>query len=223
MLLPAAPAAPVPPVAPVVAELPQGQPQLPVQQQQQPVPQQDWAQEQEWSREQEWSQEHELAAQDIQGSPWFAAQQAPEGAYESAYNPTYVEGLEPTPVAAPQPQIPEANGRRPLRVPGQRSEEQYEQPAVAEQQEPDELPAPSLPDDLSRDEAYYTAFNKYVSEHGEFPNARQYGKYLLELYGFKGRSGGPLSESTLRGPLKEYRDRYQAQFNAGADESEYIA
>ncbi|MEV7303977.1 DUF2637 domain-containing protein [Streptomyces clavifer] len=34
-------------------------------------------------------------------SPWFAAPQVPEDAYESAYNPTYVEGLEPTPVMIP--------------------------------------------------------------------------------------------------------------------------
>ncbi|MFE8008318.1 DUF2637 domain-containing protein [Streptomyces sp. NPDC057418] len=34
-------------------------------------------------------------------SPWFAAPQVPQDAYESAYNPTYVEGLEPTPVMIP--------------------------------------------------------------------------------------------------------------------------
>lgn len=33
-------------------------------------------------------------------SPWFAAQ-VPDGAYEGSYNPTYVEGLEPTPVMVP--------------------------------------------------------------------------------------------------------------------------
>ncbi|HBF85979.1 MAG TPA: hypothetical protein DD420_40520, partial [Streptomyces sp.] len=34
-------------------------------------------------------------------SPWFAAPQVPDDAYERAYNPTYVEGLEPTPVRVP--------------------------------------------------------------------------------------------------------------------------
>ncbi|MFK4691451.1 DUF2637 domain-containing protein [Streptomyces pristinaespiralis] len=34
-------------------------------------------------------------------SPWFAAPQVPQDAYESAYNPTYVEGLEPHPVPVP--------------------------------------------------------------------------------------------------------------------------
>ncbi|MCX4963977.1 DUF2637 domain-containing protein [Streptomyces sp. NBC_00654] len=43
-------------------------------------------------------------------SPWFAAPQVPDNAHESAYNPTYVEGLEPTPV-----KIPSGPGRtRPL-------------------------------------------------------------------------------------------------------------
>ncbi|KIF68581.1 membrane protein [Streptomyces sp. AcH 505] len=240
------PAAPVTPVVPVVAELPQGQPQMPQPQlpgqqqqqlpqqqqqqplpQQQPVPQQDWARDQEWSQEQDWPQEQEFA-QENQGSPWFAAPQVPEGAYEGAYNPTYVEGLEPTPVMIPQPEGPEGNGRRPLRVPGQRSEEQYaqyeQQPVPEQQPEPEQLPAPTPPDDLSsREETYFTAFRKYVSEHGDFPNARQFGLYLQDLYGFKGRSGGPLSESTLRGPLREFRHRYQAELDADADDSEHIA
>ncbi|MFV0128427.1 DUF2637 domain-containing protein [Streptomyces sp. HMX112] len=34
-------------------------------------------------------------------SPWFAAPQLPKDAYEGAYDPTYVEGLEPTPVRVP--------------------------------------------------------------------------------------------------------------------------
>ncbi|WP_335937110.1 DUF2637 domain-containing protein [Streptomyces sp. PTD5-9] len=34
-------------------------------------------------------------------SPWFAAPQVPNDAYRSAYDPTYVEGLEPTPVMVP--------------------------------------------------------------------------------------------------------------------------
>ncbi|MCX4676382.1 DUF2637 domain-containing protein [Streptomyces sp. NBC_01433] len=34
-------------------------------------------------------------------SPWFAAPQVPDNAHESAYNPTYVEGLEPIPVMIP--------------------------------------------------------------------------------------------------------------------------
>lgn len=81
------PAAPVTPVVPVVAELPQGQPQMPQPQlpgqqqqqlpqqqqqqplpQQQPVPQQDWARDQEWSQEQDWPQEQEFA-QENQGRP----------------------------------------------------------------------------------------------------------------------------------------------------------
>lgn len=43
-------------------------------------------------------------------SPWFAPQQLPDNAHESAYDPQYVEGLEPGPV-----QIPSGPGRtRPL-------------------------------------------------------------------------------------------------------------
>ncbi|GAA1152365.1 hypothetical protein GCM10009654_04810 [Streptomyces hebeiensis] len=71
------------------------------------------------------------AGPQAQVSPWFAAPQVPTTAYEGAYNPTYVEGLEPTPVM-----IPSGPGRsRPLggMVPGQRTESPY--PAQAQEQE----------------------------------------------------------------------------------------
>ncbi|MDX3851089.1 DUF2637 domain-containing protein [Streptomyces sp. AK02-01A] len=169
-------------------------------------------------------------------SPWFAAPQVPEGAYEGAYNPTYVEGLEPTPVM-----IPSGPGRsRPLGGVGQGPQQA---PPYAEsgqgpegrtgpgsdiadladmavagdalgQDQPEDLPVPGLPDDLSREEAYFNAFRKYVSEHGDFPNARQFGLYLMDLYGITGRTGGPLSESSLRTYLRDFRYRYQSELDA---------
>ncbi|WP_393058866.1 DUF2637 domain-containing protein [Streptomyces sp. LN549] len=50
----------------------------------------------------EWAEEQEQPAEGpvTHESPWFAAQ-VPDGAYEGSYNPTYVEGLEPTPVMIP--------------------------------------------------------------------------------------------------------------------------
>ncbi|MDQ0795761.1 DUF2637 domain-containing protein [Streptomyces sp. B1I3] len=102
----------LPPV-PSVAEAGQGQPQLPYVPQQgqegpepedrhaqqspqhqrnRPAEQDDWPHEQE-----EWPEE----GPGSHDSPWFAAPQVPDDAYESAYNPTYVEGLEPTPVMIP--------------------------------------------------------------------------------------------------------------------------
>ncbi|MEU3187115.1 DUF2637 domain-containing protein [Streptomyces sp. NPDC006923] len=176
------------------------------------------------------------AAPAPQVSPWFAAPQVPEGAYEGAYNPTYVEGLEPTPVM-----IPSGPGRsRPLGGVGQGPQQtsQYAESGQGPQgrtgpgtditdladmavpgdlpgQDPsEELPVPGLPDDLSREEAYFNAFRKYVSEHGDFPNARQFGLYLMDLYGITGRTGGPLSESSLRTYLRDFRYRYQSELDA---------
>ncbi|MGW2053505.1 DUF2637 domain-containing protein [Streptomyces sp. NPDC001840] len=203
-------------------------------------------------------------------SPWFAAPPVPESAYEGAYNPTYVEGLEPTPVM-----IPSGPGRsRPLGgvgVPGPRmdgpygpqaqapaeaqtyQQQPYQQPQpqyadqaqqqaaapgsggpaqgpvagpggpddrIPEPAEPadDELP-PGVPDDVSREELYFGAFRKYVSEHGDFPNGRQFALYLMDLYGIKGRTGGPLSETSLRTYLRDFRARFQAEL----DEAEHIA
>nr|WP_190137320.1 DUF2637 domain-containing protein [Streptomyces longispororuber] len=114
---------------------------------------------------------------------------------------------------------PLANGRL---IPGPREEAPGPQPSAsaAEQHAADDaLPGPGadgpgLPDDMTREEAYFTAFRKYVSEMGDYPNARQFSLYLLDLYGVTGQSGGPLTESTLRPYLRDFRDRYQQDLDA---------
>ncbi|MEU9983824.1 DUF2637 domain-containing protein [Streptomyces sp. NPDC050856] len=59
------------------------------------------AQGQEHERAGDRSQEQPPPVPGNHHSPWFAAPQLPKDAYEGAYDPTYVEGLEPTPVRVP--------------------------------------------------------------------------------------------------------------------------
>ncbi|MGW6318910.1 DUF2637 domain-containing protein, partial [Streptomyces sp. NPDC055099] len=141
--------------------------------------------------------------------------------------------------AEPEFQVPAGPGRtRPLGgqhlIPGPREEQAAEGEAregeVREAREareasaegPEELgPLPEasgLPDDVSRDDAYFAAFRKYVSELGDYPNARQFGLYLMDLYGVTGQAGGPPAESTLRPYLRDFRSRYQEELD-----SEYSA
>ncbi|MGW7150263.1 DUF2637 domain-containing protein [Streptomyces sp. NPDC054878] len=137
--------------------------------------------------------------------------------------------------AEPEFQVPAGPGRtRPLGgqhlIPGPREEQAAEggvpaggAPADGAQEEgPEELgPLPEasgLPDDVSRDDAYFAAFRKYVSELGDYPNARQFGLYLMDLYGVTGQAGGPPAESTLRPYLRDFRSRYQEELD-----SEYSA
>lgn len=64
-------------------------------------------------------------------SAWFAAPLAPQAAYEGGYNPQYVEGLEPTPVAPPT---------------GPEAQQEQQAPQQAQQQpaQPDvPIPAPA--------------------------------------------------------------------------------
>ncbi|MEU6002523.1 DUF2637 domain-containing protein [Streptomyces sp. NPDC047197] len=99
-------------------------------------------------------------------------------------------------------------------IPGPREEagEAAEQEAAEELPVPDDVPG--LPDDVSRDEAYFVAFRKYVSERGDYPNARQFGLYLMDLYGVTGQAGGPPAESTLRPYLRDFRSRYQEELDS---------
>ncbi|MFF3764416.1 DUF2637 domain-containing protein [Streptomyces sp. NPDC001922] len=72
-------------------------------------------------------------------------------------------------------------------------------------------PVAGLPDDVPRDEAYFAAYRQYVAESGVWPDTRQFGRYLLDRYGVRGRSGGPLSENYLRGYTREFRDRLRME------------
>ncbi|AJC57521.1 DUF2637 domain-containing protein [Streptomyces sp. 769] len=78
---------------------------------------------------------------------------------------------------------------------------------------PDADPA----DDAPRDEKYFAAYRSYVAEKNDFPDSRQFGRYLLESYGYQGRDGGPLSEGYLRGFLRDFRARFRMEM-----ESEHI-
>ncbi|MFI6699154.1 DUF2637 domain-containing protein [Streptomyces sp. NPDC050509] len=221
------------------------QPQLPQQQREIPAAAPALLQKQPQQQSQQQSQAQQPPQQQGPGptqvSPWFAAPQVPEGAYEGAYNPTYVEGLEPTPVMVPSgpegtpdggPAPAPGRNRRPLGgIPGQASPSQYAEPQPQPQPQdrgqgqtrPEEAvedqPVSGLPDDITREEAYFSAFRKYVNEYGGFPNARQFGIYLMDLYGITGRGGNPLSENSLKPYLKDFGSRYQSEL----DNNEYIA
>ncbi|MEU5002554.1 DUF2637 domain-containing protein [Streptomyces sp. NPDC021622] len=157
---------------------------------------------------------------------WYAEQQAYADQQAYAEQQAYLEqqqayfdeqGAGAAPAAEPEFPVPAGPGRtRQLGgqhlIPGPREEQ-------APEEAPETLPddVPGLPDDVSRDDAYFSAFRKYVSELGDYPNARQFGLYLMDLYGVTGQAGGPPAESTLRPYLRDFRSRYQQELDAGAE------
>ncbi|MFI5526395.1 DUF2637 domain-containing protein [Streptomyces platensis] len=139
---------------------------------------------------------------------------------------------EPAPDPAPQLTVPVGPGRsrplgnagEPLPVPEQRAPAPEPAPEPEPEPEPqlpadtEQLPPVSaLPDDVPRDEAYYTAYRMYVAEKNDFPDSRQFGRYLLNSYGVTGRDGGPLSDGYLRGFVREFQHRFRMEM-----ENEYI-
>ncbi|MGW1895493.1 DUF2637 domain-containing protein, partial [Streptomyces sp. NPDC002004] len=170
-------------------------------------------------------------------SPWFSSHPYAD-TYNGGYDPTYdpeqqyeqwyaeQEPYEEQPYDQPHPEdpafpVPAGPGRtRPLGggapqpgIPAPRQEAGTEAEVPAEGTD-EQQPAGGVPDGMSRDEAYFQAFRRYVNENMDFPNARQFGLYLQDLYGVQGQSGGPLTESTLRPYLKAFRDRYQQDLDA---------
>nr|WP_232544628.1 DUF2637 domain-containing protein [Streptomyces buecherae] len=69
----------------------------------------------------------------------------------------------------------------------------------------------TLPDDVPRDEAFYGAFRRFVTEHGAFPDSRQFSRYLLDHYGIAGVGGGPMPAHGLRREIRELRERYRME------------
>ncbi|MFF3249033.1 DUF2637 domain-containing protein [Streptomyces sp. NPDC002870] len=145
-------------------------------------------------------------------SPWFAAPQVPQEAYESAaFNPTYVEGLEPTPV-----RVPAGPGRtRPLggMVPGPRMETRKPEPQAFPEPVDEALEVPAVPgpaEDEEFAELAYPVFRTYVQQHGDFPSAEQLDIHLNDGHGVQ----HPRSPALLRRLIPAFRNRYQADLEA---------
>ncbi|GAA3483867.1 DUF2637 domain-containing protein [Streptomyces yanii] len=149
-------------------------------------------------------------------SPWFAASQAPNGAYEGAYNPTHVEGLEPTPVMIPSG----PGGRtRPLgnvgtigAVPHPRSEEplpeQLEQPQGPPPEEPQPQqeadPAEWAEAEIEFGNIAYEVFSDLTHQHQAHPSAEVLDITLSDVHGVS----HPRSTALLRRLLPGFKQRF---------------
>ncbi|WP_103507749.1 DUF2637 domain-containing protein [Streptomyces sp. SM13] len=146
-------------------------------------------------------------------SPWFAAQKLPDNVHESAYDPQYVEGLEPTPV-----QIPAGPGRtRPLgdvgtvgAVPHPRHEEPS--PELPQVPAPEEAPQveewPMEDTDFAREA--YEVFSDYTDEQGQHPSLEVLDIHLADTRNVR----HPRSTQLLQQLMPQFRDAYAQQATA---------
>ncbi|MFJ3100999.1 DUF2637 domain-containing protein [Streptomyces sp. NPDC086835] len=173
-------------------------------------------------------------------SPWFAAPQVPQDAYERAYNPTYVEGLEPHPVpvpagpgrtrplgSGPSPDSQAQDG--PYEQQGPYAPQQqavpYQQPyARQEPAEPyadggvegpyDEPASEPAPDYTAEDKEFaelaYPVFRTYVKENNDWPKADHLDILLADRHGVN----HPRSGALLRRLMPEFKNRHQADLEA---------
>ncbi|MFF6960388.1 DUF2637 domain-containing protein [Streptomyces sp. NPDC008317] len=86
------------------------------------------------------------------------------------------------------------------------------EPEAVPAPEPEQPPAPEFvsglefPDGISQDEAFFGAYRRYVREFGTFPNARQFARYLSDMY-----TGTPPEERELVPSLRDLRYRFQSE------------
>lgn len=174
-------------------------------------------------------------------SPWFAAPQVPDDAYESAYNPTYVEGLEPTPVM-----VPTGPGRtRPLgdvgtigQVPGQRGEQRRPEGEQGYEQDQQQQPYEQQPFEQRHQdqreplmpvaEAAEEWAEEWAQEDAEFSGIayEAYVAFADQQHEYPSVEAldihlsdvhdvrHPRSAALLRRLMPEFRNRYQAQLEA---------
>ncbi|WP_406451319.1 DUF2637 domain-containing protein [Streptomyces sp. NBC_00876] len=167
----------------------------------------------------EWPQDQ--AGPPAHESPWFAAQ-VPDGAYEGSYNPTYVDGLEPTPVMIPSG----PGGRtRPLgnvgtigAVPAPRTEQAPPAPeAEAAEEEPmpvaeaaEEWAEEWAQEDAEFNEIAYEVFAAFVTENNTYPSIE-----VLDIHLSDGQNvRHPRSTALLRQHIQGFKNRYHAELEA---------
>ncbi|MGW6722716.1 DUF2637 domain-containing protein [Streptomyces sp. NPDC054995] len=156
-------------------------------------------------------------------SPWFAAQKLPENAHESAYNPQYVEGLEPTPV-----QIPAGPGRtRPLgdvgtigAGPHPRREDLPEAAPLPQAPLP-EPPAAAVPEEASQLETWsqededfanraYEEFSALTDQQGEYPSVEALDITLADKHDVH----HPRSTALLQQVMPQFKNLYAQRATA---------
>ncbi|MFD0023724.1 DUF2637 domain-containing protein [Streptomyces sp. NPDC058382] len=166
-------------------------------------------------------------------SPWFAAQ-APDGAYEGSYNPTYVDGLEPSPVMIPAG----PNRNRPLgnvgtigAMPGPRgaqpplptheADETDDFDGVPEADEPQAGPKPVAVaaeewaeewahEDAEFSEIAYEVFAAFVTQHSTYPSIEVLDIHLSDGHNVR----HPRSAALLRQLIQGFKNRYHAELEA---------
>ncbi|MEU9718384.1 DUF2637 domain-containing protein [Streptomyces sp. NPDC047976] len=129
-------------------------------------------------------------------SAWFAGPRAPQAAYEGAYDPRYVEGLEPTPVMAPA------------------GPEEEPLPEQLELEQAEAAPAPGDAEEEKFAEAAYEVFRAYIDKYSQFPEPDELDKHLSARLG----QTHPRSEAELKRLVPALKQRYQRDL-----ESEHIA
>ncbi|MFJ6937278.1 DUF2637 domain-containing protein [Streptomyces sp. NPDC101132] len=160
-------------------------------------------------------------------SSWFAAPVAPQATYEGAYNPQFVEGLAPHPVAPPAGPDPAADQEQPeLPVPAPRAEDAAAQAQAGPAAEGPEAAGreragaaeaaaqPEQPGDAEFKELAYKAFRAFVDEHNNFPSPEALDIHLADIHGVT----HPRSLPLIRRMQPYLKQRYQTEL-----ENEHIA
>lgn len=154
-------------------------------------------------------------------SPWFTAQ-APDGAYEGSYNPTYVDGLEPAPVM-----IPTGPGRtRPLgnvgtigAMPSPRGEQPLPAPEVDEAVPEEPTPVAEAAEEWAQEwaqedaefsEIAYEVFAAFVTQHSTYPSIEVLDIHLSDGHNVR----HPRSAALLRQLIQSFKNRYHAELEA---------
>ncbi|MHA5053794.1 DUF2637 domain-containing protein [Streptomyces sp. SD15] len=162
-----------------------------------------------------YAQEAQVPVPPPDESPWFQSPAPQEIVYEGGYDPSYVpeeqyeqwyeeqqaQAYEPGPEETGSFPIPAGPGRTRQLGEGGAPEPEQQLPIPGPR---DEL---TLPDDMSREDAYYQVFRQSISGQG-LPTTREFGANIEASYGVS------LSDRSLQ----RYMSRFQNRLNAELEE-----
>ncbi|MFF8847108.1 DUF2637 domain-containing protein [Streptomyces sp. NPDC015127] len=146
-------------------------------------------------------------------SPWFAASQAAQDAYQGTYDPAYAEDFEPVPVPVPAGPggrtRPLGTGPEPHVLDEQYAQE-YAEPYVQPVPEAEVVPE-FTPEDKEFEELAYPAYRDYVDEHQDYPNARTLDIVLADRYGVRHANSAALLKRLMPRLMKRHQSELEAE------------
>lgn len=186
--------------------------------------QDEYEQQERFVQQDEFEQQYPQEGPGSHDSPWFA-HKVPDEAYEGAYDPTYDEGVESSPVMVPSGApgrtrplgnvgtigaFPHPRTAEPETGPQAQPEQGQQEPVRQEQAQQEADPAEWAQTEIEFGEIAYDVFTAYTHQHQDYPSAEVLDIHLSDGHNVR----HPHSAALLRKLLPGFKQRFDNEMAA---------